>query len=78
MKNKLKIGTVKKKSSDKTISVVYDYYLLFKKYNKKISFTTKILVHDTNNECFVGDKIYFRFTKPISKKKNSIFVKKCT
>lgn len=76
MKNKLILGTVKKKSSDKTISVVYNYLVFLKKYNKKIPRTTKILVHDENNECNLGDKIYFKFTRPLSKRKSSMFVKK--
>ena len=75
---KLFSGTVTKKSGDKTVSVIYSYHRKHSKYKKIMKFTRKYLVHDKNNQCDIGNKIYFYYYRPISSKKHYIFLKKIT
>lgn len=45
---------------------------LYKKFIKK---TTKLCVHDENNQCKVGDVVEIRESRPISKTKSWILVR---
>jgi small subunit ribosomal protein S17 len=66
--------TVVKKSGDKTVkceAVTLKKHPIYKKYIKSHSF---YLVHDEKNTAKVGDEIFIRESKPISKKKNWIIV----
>lgn len=63
-------GIVISDKMDKTIIVKSERQVKHKKYKKIIKRFTKFFVHDERNECKIGDKIIFKETSPISKKKN--------
>ena len=63
-------GKVVSASMDKSISVAVERRLKHPLYNKYISKTTKIMAHDQNNDCKVGDIISLNEIRPISKRKS--------
>ncbi|PIQ10127.1 MAG: 30S ribosomal protein S17 [Ignavibacteriales bacterium CG18_big_fil_WC_8_21_14_2_50_31_20] len=67
---KTRIGVVVKNGMQKSITIAIERKVahpIYKKYFKK---TTKLIVHDENNECNVGDVVKIMETRPISKNKN--------
>jgi len=67
---KTRIGVVVKDGMQKSITIAIERKVahpIYKKYFKK---TTKLIVHDENNECNVGDVVKIMETRPISKNKN--------
>ena len=64
------IGKVVSASMDKSISVAVERRIKHPLYNKYISKTTKIMAHDQNNDCKVGDIVSLNEVRPISKRKS--------
>jgi len=64
------IGKVVSTSMDKSISVAVERRIKHSLYNKYISKTTKIMAHDQNNDCKVGDIVSLNEIRPISKRKS--------
>ena len=67
---KTRRGVVKKISGDKTVSVQITRRLRHPLYQKVITRTTNILVHDETNSCKVGDTVDIYEVKPYSKRKS--------
>lgn len=66
---KTRIGVVTKNKMDKSIIVSIERKVahpLYKKYFKK---TTKLMAHDDQNECRIGDVVKIMETRPLSKNK---------
>ena len=63
-------GKVVSASMDKSISVAVERRIKHPLYNKYISKTTKIMAHDQNNDCKVGDIVSLNEIFPISKRKS--------
>ena len=63
-------GKVVSASMDKSISVAVERRIKHPLYNKYISKTTKIMAHDQNNDCKVGDIVSLNETRPMSKRKS--------
>ncbi len=66
---KVRIGIVVSNKMNKTISVAIEKRVphpIYKKYYKK---TTKLMAHDENQICNVGDKVKIMETRPLSKRK---------
>ena len=66
---KTRIGTVVSDKMNKTITVTIERKVphpIYKKYFKK---TTKLMAHDENGECRIGDKVKIMETRPLSSKK---------
>ena len=66
---KTRIGTVVSDKMEKTITVSIERKVphpIYKKYFKK---TTKLMAHDENSECRIGDKVKIMETRPLSAKK---------
>ena len=63
---KTRTGKVVSDKMNKTIVVVIEDNIKHPKYGKIIKRTTKIHVHDENNECGVGDKVLVMETRPYS------------
>lgn len=66
---KSRIGYVVSNKMDKSIIVSIERKVahpLYKKYFKK---TTKLMAHDENNECKVGDLVKIMETRPLSARK---------
>jgi small subunit ribosomal protein S17 len=66
---KTRVGKVISEKMDKTIVVAIADNVKHPVYNKIVKRTTKIHVHDENNECRVGDKVEVMETRPLSKTK---------
>ncbi len=62
-------GSVTSDKMDKTVAVSVQRTLQHPIYKKIITRTSKILAHDENNECGVGDKVRIMETRPLSRRK---------
>ena len=62
-------GTVLKKSSDKTISVLVVRKCMHPLLKKVVRISKKYLVHDEKQESKVGDKVSIVESRPFSKTK---------
>jgi len=72
---KTRIGKVVSNKMDKSIVVAIERRVahpVYKKYYKK---TTKLMAHDPNNECQIGDIVEIMETRPLSKRKRWRLVK---
>ncbi|MBU2491323.1 MAG: 30S ribosomal protein S17 [Bacteroidetes bacterium] len=71
---KTRVGLVVKNKMDKSIIIAIERKVahpIYKKYFKK---TTKLMAHDENNECGIGDVVKVMETRPLSKNKKWRFV----
>ena len=66
---KERIGIVSSVSMDKSIVVSVERRVKHPKYEKFVKTTSKVMAHDENNECTVGDKVSIMETRPMSKRK---------
>jgi len=64
------VGKVVSNSLDKGVLVELERLIKHPVYGKFVKRTTKILVHDPDNSCNVGDFISIREIKPVSKRKS--------
>ena len=64
------IGKVVSNSMNKTITVLITRKVAHPIYNKMVKKSTKLSVHDENNECNVGDLVEVMACRPISRKKS--------
>jgi small subunit ribosomal protein S17 len=63
-------GKVVSNSRNKTIAVLVERKVRHPIYKKYIKRSTKVHVHDENNECGLGDVVRVSESKPFSKTKN--------
>lgn len=66
---KIRTGTVVSNRMDKTVSVAIVRSYQHPLYKKVVRSTKKILAHDEQNNCKVGDVIQVIETRPLSKRK---------
>ena len=64
------VGKVVSNGMDKSITVLIERRVKHPVYGKIVKRSTKIHVHDANNECSVGDEVTIKEVKPISKTKS--------
>ena len=64
------LGRVVSDRMDKTAVVLLERQIKHPLYGKYIRRSTKLHVHDENNECAVGDEISIRECRPVSKNKS--------
>ena len=69
-KRKVRIGTVVSNKMNKTAVVTFERKTQHPEYGKTIKRTSKLYVHDQNNECGIGDLVKVMETRPISKLKS--------
>lgn len=62
-------GRVVGDDMDKTITVQIDRSMRHPLYGKYIRRSTRLLVHDEDNSCKVGDVVRIRSSRPLSKRK---------
>ena len=62
-------GRVVSDKMDKTVSVAVERLIKHPMYGKYIRRTTKVLAHDEQNECQVGDTVEIAECRPVSKRK---------
>lgn len=66
---KTRIGLVASNKMDKTISVVIERRLQHPIYGKYVKKSKKLIAHDENNECQIGDLVRIMETRPMSRRK---------
>ena len=62
-------GRVVSNKMDKSISVVVERFVKHPIYKKFVKRTTKVMAHDANNECQIGDSVTVKESRPLSKNK---------
>ena len=67
---KTRVGRVVSDKMDKTIVIAIEDSVRHPLYKKIIKRTSKLKVHDENNECGIGDRVEVMETRPLSKDKN--------
>ena len=63
------MGTVVSDKMNKSITVLIERRVKHPVYGKYMTRSTKLHVHDENNECSVGDRAEVMETRPLSKTK---------
>ncbi|WP_373187687.1 30S ribosomal protein S17 [Halopseudomonas sp.] len=63
-------GRVVSNKMDKTITVLIERQVKHPLYGKYMRRSTKLHVHDENNECRIGDLVTIRETRPLAKTKS--------
>ena len=66
---KERVGTVVSDKMDKTAVVEIRTREKHPLYGKVLNRTTKLKIHDENNECSIGDVVRVMETRPISREK---------
>ena len=72
---RLLTGKVVSTKMDKTIAVSVERLVKHPMYGKYIRRTTKVLVHDENNEAKEGDLVAIRPCRPLSRRKAWMLVR---
>lgn len=62
-------GRVVSNKMDRTIVVAVERQVSHPLYGKYIRRTTKVVAHDENNECGIGDLVTINASRPVSKRK---------
>jgi small subunit ribosomal protein S17 len=68
-------GSVSSSAMDKTVTVMIERRIKHPVYGKYITRSTKLHVHDENNECGMGDLVVIEQCRPKSKTKSWSLVK---
>jgi len=63
-------GVVVSNSMDRSIVVMVERFIKHAKYKKFIKKSSKIMAHDAENICSVGDQVTIMECRPISKRKS--------
>jgi small subunit ribosomal protein S17 len=71
-----KVGVIVSDKMDKTVVVKVDSSKRHPKYKKTYTVSKKFKAHDEKNEYHTGDKVEIRESKPLSKDKNYVVVRK--
>lgn len=62
-------GRVVSNKMDKSITVQIDRFVKHPIYKKFVKKSTKVMAHDANNECQIGDTVTVKESRPMSKNK---------
>ena len=63
-------GRVIGNAADKTVSVSIERVIKHPVYRKYIRRTTKVMAHDENNACEIGDTVAIAECRPLSRRKS--------
>jgi len=63
------VGKVKSNKADKTITVTSQRQVIHPLYKKYYKVTKKVMAHDENNECRIGDTVKVIESRPLSRNK---------
>ena len=66
---KTRVGVVSSSSMDKSITVRIERRLAHPIYGKSMKRSKKLMAHDENNDCNVGDTVRIMEIRPLSKNK---------
>ncbi len=64
-----RVGKVISQKMDKSAMVAIEIRMAHPLYSKYVRKTTKIMVHDENNQCGIGDTVKIQECRPYSKRK---------
>ena len=67
---KTRVGVVSSNKMEKSISIKVERKFRHPIYGKFIMKTKKLMAHDEQNECHIGDIVRIMETRPLSKKKS--------
>ena len=67
---KTRVGVVVSDKMDKTITVSLSMRVRHPLYGKIMNHTSKILVHDEENQCGIGDTVRVMECRPLSRNKH--------
>ena len=63
------VGVVESNKMDKTVTVKVERLVKHPVYGKYIKRSTKLMAHDAENQCNIGDRVKIIATRPLSKQK---------
>jgi small subunit ribosomal protein S17 len=66
---KIRMGMVTSNKMDKTATILLERLIEHPVYHRVVKRSKKLLAHDENNECQIGDKVVVVETRPVSKRK---------
>jgi small subunit ribosomal protein S17 len=66
---KERVGRVVSNKMEKSVVITVERRVKHPIYGKFVQKTSKLMVHDENNECGIGDTIKVMETRPLSKNK---------
>ncbi len=66
---KIRIGTVTSNKMEKTASVLIERRVKHPVYHRIVNRSKKVLAHDENNDCQIGDEVRIVETRPLSRRK---------
>lgn len=66
---KERVGRVVSNKMEKSVVITVERKVKHPMYGKFMKKTSKLMVHDENNECGIGDTIRVMETRPLSKSK---------
>lgn len=72
---RIQIGSVISNKMDKSATVLIERKVKHPLYGKFVKKSTKLHIHDENNECSMGDTVQITECRPISKTKSWALVK---
>ena len=67
---KTRVGVVSSNKMEKSISIKVERKFRHPIYGKFIMMTKKLMAHDEQNECHIGDTVRIMETRPLSKNKS--------
>ena len=67
-------GTVVSDKMNKSAVVLIERQVMHKLYKKFIKRSTKLTIHDADNQCVVGDAVTIKESKPLSKTKSWVLL----
>jgi len=68
-RKRVMVGKVKSNKADKTITVTSQRQVIHPLYKKYYKVTKKVMAHDENNECKIGDTVKVIESRPLSRNK---------
>ncbi|NWG13585.1 MAG: 30S ribosomal protein S17 [Acidobacteria bacterium] len=66
---KSRVGTVVSTAMQKTVTVAVDRFVRHPLYKKTLRRTSKLLAHDEEGACRLGDRVLIAETRPLSARK---------
>ena len=69
IRRKVRIGVVNSNKMDKSVVVTVERQFAHPKYKKIIKKSKKLMAHDENNECRMGDTVRIIESRPLSAQK---------
>lgn len=66
---KSRVGVVSSNKMDKSITIIVERKIKHPIYGKFVKKSKKLMAHDENNDCQIGDVVRIDETRPLSKSK---------